>query len=57
MQEAHFFPSAGRLPTRAYRSYLSGDFDLRKTPLWQFPENPPPGNQRTALERTCTPVH
>lgn len=39
MQEAHFFPSAGCLPTLAFRSYFSGDFDLRKTPLWQFPEN------------------
>lgn len=38
MQEAHLFPAAGRLPTQHLRSYFSGEFDPRMTPLWQFPE-------------------
>ncbi len=55
MQEAHFFPSAGRLPTRAYRSYLSGDFDLRTTPLWQFPENLPPSWRAASTRENLHP--
>jgi hypothetical protein len=38
MQEAHFFPSVGRLPTQPVQFYFSGEFDPRTTPLWQFPE-------------------